>query len=67
MGQGLVRLYGVDRQQLFQLGRLRHGRFKVVVYQVQPIYAVVSIGVQHNLDRAYQIVQMRSIPQPCRL
>ena len=67
MGQGFVRLFGMNWYQLFQLGRLRHGRLKVVMYQVQPIYAVVSIGVQHNLNRAYQVVQMRGIPQPCHL
>ncbi len=53
----------LQRQQLNALGRLRHGVHELVVHHVQPVDLAIFVGVQHHLDGADQVAQVRGVAQ----
>jgi hypothetical protein len=54
---------GRQRQQLVGGRALGHGVDEIVVDQRQAINAAVGVGIQHDLDHADQLVQLRLLAQ----
>ena len=59
----IVRIRGLHRQQLCHHRLLRHGVDELRVDDEQPVDAAVLVGVEHDLHRAEQVLQMRLVAE----